>query len=995
MQFARRNIIVSVGICLLVGGGSTSVSAQTSSTYPSLEKVTEGYTKVVSTADGKQSFYTIWIRERDGQMLAELPKDFARQKHFIALTISSGSTYAGLQSGERYVYWRQYDKRLALISPNLEIRSSGDQESKSSIKRLFTDKVMLDVPILTYVPRGGPVIDMDALLVGQATSFFGSSARSSKPNLIKIKKAKAFPSNVELAFEVPNPSGTLQTLHYSFSLIPDNTGYTPRLADERVGYFTTAFSDLGKYKDDETRVRYINRWHLEKRDSKLEISPPKKPIVFYLEHTTPVRYRRWVRQGVEYWNKAFENVGISNAIEVYYQDESTGAHMEFDPEDVRYNFVRWLNNNVGTAIGPSRVHPMTGQILDADIILTDGWIRHFEKNFNKVMPKIAMEGMSAETMAWIAEHPNWDPRIRMAPPSQRPYLMQEFASKGRLPYGGHALAAPNTTLLGDDTYDGLIGRTSQVNGLCLAAEGKSFDIAFMRMAMKMSLAAAQDKAKKKAKKDEDDKVKNGKKSQKEGDDKEGDDDEGDDEGDDEDKDGDDDDDDDSDDKSPDGPIVDGMPESFIGPLLADLVAHEVGHTLGLRHNFKASSLYSLEEMNSEDFKGETVFAGSVMDYLPVNFNMKSGAVQGDYAMIDIGPYDFWAIEYGYTFDKDLKPILERVSEPELVFATDEDTSGPDPLARRYDFGKNPLEYAKSQMELAKYHRERIIEEYVEDGESWAKAREGYEMTLSMQTRATSMMANWIGGAFVHRDKKGDKGDRIPVKVVEAAKQRDALTFVIDNTFRDEAFGLSVELINRMSVDKWLDGDGAFFAVSNEATWPIHDRIMGIQASTLTQLMNPTTLRRVYDNEFRVPTDEDTVTLPEIFEKIKESIWSELESKSDAKFSDRQPMISSFRRNLQREHLERLFDLTMPNQSSNSAYKPISNLATMQLKTLLAEVNKGLERKGLDTYTKAHLGEAVDLIERHLNSDVVYNNSSRRSSGSIIFLRSPDEEQEEK
>ena len=77
------------------------------------------------------------------------------------------------------------------------------------------------------------------------------------------------------------------------------------------------------------------------------------------------------------WNEAFRKIGIDNAIEVYQQDEVTGAHMEKDPEDVRYNFVRWLNNDVATAIGPSRAHPVTGQILDADIVLTDGWIRAF------------------------------------------------------------------------------------------------------------------------------------------------------------------------------------------------------------------------------------------------------------------------------------------------------------------------------------------------------------------------------------------------------------------------------------------------------------------------------------------------------------------------------------------------------------------------------------------------------------------------------------------
>ena len=165
-----------------------------------------------------------------------------------------------------------------------------------------------------------------------------------------------------------------------------------------------------------------------------------------------------------------------------------------------------------------------------------------------------------------------------------------------------------------------------------------------------------------------------------------------------------------------------MPEPFIGPLLAELVVHEVGHTLGLRHNFKSSSAYTLAEINSKVFKGTKVTAGSVMDYLPININVESGEIQGDYCMNGIGPYDFWAIEYGYSHSDDLKPILERVAEPGLAFATDEDTIGPDPLARRYDFSKNPLDYAKNQLRLAAYHRKRIVEKFVKDGESWGRRR---------------------------------------------------------------------------------------------------------------------------------------------------------------------------------------------------------------------------------------------------------------------------------
>ncbi|MHC4603949.1 MAG: zinc-dependent metalloprotease, partial [Planctomycetota bacterium] len=613
--------------------------------FPPLEQVLKGYEKVVSTADGARSFYTIWTRAKDSQMLAALPSGYQSRKFFIAMTIASGEDFAGLQAGDMYVYWRRYDKRLALIEPNIRIKSTGDQESRSSVERLYTDRVILDVPIVTMA-GGSPVIDMDALLVGQSSKFFGSRVRVSNPRLIKIKKAKAFPKNVELAFEVPTSSGRLQSLHYSLSEIPMGTGYRPRKADERVGFFTTSYRDYGQFKDSETTVRYINRWRLEKGDPSLEISPPKDPIVFYIEHTTPVRYRRWVREGLLFWNKAFEKVGISNAIEVYYQDKRSGAHMEKDPEDVRYNFIRWLNNDRGTAIGPSRVHPETGQILDADVILTDGWIRHFWTTYNEVMPEIAMEGISPETLAWLTDHPNWDPRIRLAPPAQREHLKQELARHGHLPYGGHPITQVGSELIGDDEYDGLTGRTCQINGMCTLAQGKAFDVAMFRMCQAMNDEQPCDPNDKK----DDDKKDEDKKEKEEDKDKEK-------------------------DKEKEKekveekekpkpkpkkkePMIDGMPESFIGPMLAELSCHEVGHTLGLRHNFKSSSLYTMCKINSKEMKGKKPNSASVMDYLPANINFKDGEVQGDYTMISVGPYDIWAIEYGYTQnERDLKPIL--------------------------------------------------------------------------------------------------------------------------------------------------------------------------------------------------------------------------------------------------------------------------------------------------------------------------------------------------
>jgi hypothetical protein len=916
--------------------------------FPPFAEVSKDYEKVVSTADGADSLYTIWRRNRDNQLLAELPRNFANQRHFIAMTVAGGDIWAGLQGGDNVFYWRRYDKTLAMIAPNFDTRTTGDEESKAGVSQQFTDTVILDLPIVCMGPSGQPVIDLDALLVGQAGRFFGRQAAGANPRLATIKQVKAFPENVEITIEMPVGNGQLRTFHYSISRLPENTGYKPREADERVGYFTTSYRDLGKYRDDQKWVRYINRWHLEKREPNARLSPAKRPIVFYVEHTVPVRYRRYVRQGIEYWNKAFERVGILNAIEVEYQDKATGNHMDKDPEDVRYNFIRWLSNDMGTAIGPSRTDPRTGQILDADVVLTDGWIRHFWFQANQLLPEMAMQGFSPETLAFLDANPDWDPRIRLADPGDRDYLLAMRANRGVLRYGGHPVGSVDPTLYGTNEFDGLVGRTSQLNGLCLAARGKAFDMAMMRMHLELEDLMAElddppaegegDPAKK-----DDDKQPRRKK---------------------------------------DDELIDGIPEWFVGPMLADLVAHEVGHTLGLRHNFKASSIYKLSDINSEAIKGKKPFTGSVMDYTPVNINRESGPLQGDYAMIDIGPYDLWVIEYGYGGDP--KKALARVADPELVYLTDEDVGGPDPLARQYDFSADPLDYAQNQMRLVRYYRDRLLSRFVKDGESWSKARRGYNLTLNQQMQSVNMMSAWVGGAHVNRDRKGDPNGRAPVQVVPAQTQRAALRFVIDNALKDEAFGLTPEMLQYMTVDKWWD-DGGRNEIMEDPTWAVHDRILGIQAATLTMLMNPTILKRVYDNEFRVPADQDMLTLPELLNSVTSAVWTEIESGPSGSYTNRKPFISSLRRNLQREHMERLIDLSMPGTIRGAAGKPVANLATAKLRELherIKRINAGDGAGRIDDYSRAHLAEAALRIEKVLDAQFIYNANKIGGGGAL-------------
>jgi hypothetical protein len=200
----------------------------------------------------------------------------------------------------------------------------------------------------------------------------------------------------------------------------------------------------------------------------------------------------------------------------------------------------------------------------------------------------------------------------------------------------------------------------------------------------------------------------------------------------------------------------------------------------------------------------------------------------------------------------------------------------------------------------------------------------------------------------------------------------------------------------MSVERWYEDGSAM----EEATYQVHDRIAGVQASVMTMLLNPTALRRVYDSELAIGAEIDVVTLPELLDSVSKAAWEELgfggnggksREASFAKvkaFTVRTPAISSLRRNLQREHLQRMIDLSLQKGTSSST-RTIALLARMTLENLGQSLEAGL-KESLDAYTRSHLADARARITKALDASYSYNPVAPQSQ--TIILRGMDDDQ---
>ncbi len=869
------------------------------------------FKEVVKNTSTVEGLFTLYRNKETGKIYLEIKPEQLNKNYLSSMTMESGIGERGIYSGmplqDYLFYFRRVNNNLHFVVRNVNFRVTPGSPQTRSLDRSFSDSVLYSVPIKSIHPKRKTIlIDLGDLLLKDVPGL--SAALSSQlgvayqldENKSYFGAAKGFPLNMEIesvyGFSFPkgnNSTPDLLTLpdsraltlrvRYSLSQLPANSNYRPRLADDRVGYFITAYQDFSIQDRKEPFVRYINRWHLEKQDPKAALSPPKKPIVFWIENAVPLEYRDAIAQGVLMWNKAFEQAGFKNAIEVRQMPNDA----KWDPADVRYNTIRWINTVDGFfALGPSRVNSLTGEILDADIVVDASFVRSLKQEYrllvqeNKSQPTTVLSQLMNRSLCTNG--------LGMYEARRQDAGSREDNSQFPIP---------------NSEFDSPLSKLANEYDLCYGMEAaEQFQIGSLALSLFDNTMPSSDQMK-----------------------------------------------------------------EYINQYLRLIIAHEVGHTLGLRHNFRGSTLLKPEELNNTNITRDQGLTNSVMDYLPPNL-APQGVKQGDYFPDSVGPYDRWAIQYGYTPIEAVHPLAEKrfleqiaqiSAQPQLAYATDEDRFDLDPNVNTWDNSNDVLRYSQWQLDNARAMWERLNKRYPAKGESYSELSELFDKVFSHYLRQIYYTTKYIGGQSFSRDHAGESNGRLPFAPVPVAKQRQALATLQRYVFAANAFNFPPELLNKLAPSRWMHwGDRAMMG---RLDYPIHDSIYALQSLVLKDLLSGDRLSRLRDIELK-SQPEQALTLPELFTNLQQGIWTEVVE------PDKAPMkISSLRRALQREHLNIMTSMVL---RTVDVPEDARTLAWYNLRQLRNKLSKALPHSGkLDDYTKAHLEETRDRINKTLNAEI--------------------------
>ena len=866
---------------------------------PAAEKKFEDFEPIVKGSKEIDGLFKLHLK--DDKLFAEIRPDQLDRQFLLPIAIARGAGMGGntLNFDEQWVvFFHRVGDRVQLIRRNVRFQAKSGTPVAKAVETTYTDSVLMSLKILSINPgRQSLLINFNEIFMTDLAQLGMGGFDASRSNWSKVK---AFPKNVELEVtatftggghmsgfhsddeSIIDSRGKTVVIHYGLCMLPDG-GYSPRLADDRVGHFLSVVKDFSSDTVDTSFVRHINRWRLERAEpidpkNPNKLSAPKKKIVYWIENSVPDEYRAAVREGILEWNKAFEKIGFRDAIEVRQQENE-----EFDPEDINYNTFRWIATDQGFAMGPSRANPLTGEIIDADIIFDASMVRFYRTEYSLAKAGAPASTIQASRMGWNFIRPPLVPSNPETTPDARPGWNE-----------------PAQRLKATD----LAAR----HGYCQCGAHIKFELGMAALAML-----------------DRNELKPGEK----------------------------------------------VPEELIQQAVKEVTMHEVGHTLGLRHNFKSSTMLKNEQLHDTSITRKQGLLGSVMDYAPVNLAPR-GVKQGDYFTTTLGPYDYRVIEYAYRplpggtdgESEKLSEIARNIAKPGQDYATDEDLfANSDPLVNQWDLGSDPLRFARERVEMAEDLLKTVADKAADKGEGYQRVRQAFALLLNQIGNAAYLASGHIGGVHYNRDHKDDPNGRDPMIPVAGDKQREALQFLKEKILQEKSFQFSPTLLRRLAADRWYHW-GNETAALGPVEYPVNQKVLSIQMLVLNNLTSPSTLQRVADNTLRPPEKDKPLGLGEVFKALNEGVFGEPGKTLDS--------ATAQRRNLQRQYVKTLSNMVL--SGSNSWPADARSIARLQLKNIAAKITRAMEdgakaTPSMDEVQLAHLDELKDRITRVLNAQV--------------------------
>ncbi len=823
----------------------------------------------VKGMDKAEGLFTLYTKSKDNRTTAylEVKDDQLNKPLLLQATAATGTGDGRVTAGDPladlvFELRKSPTGKVIMTVPNTKFRTTADTPMARALKRSFSDtnldaltveasnperkSVLIDVsslfmndigqvqaqlmgPPMFGGPAGGPfVMDREKSYVSSFRSLPENLAVRSVYSFISGRGAQPGASG-QADSTLADPHGAIVAVEYSLAPLPIHNGYRTRVYDQRVGYFTSDYDDYSNDTKLERTKKLINRWDLRKKDPRATVSEPVRPIVFWISNDVPTEYRDTVKEAVLSWNSALEQCGFKDAIQVKQMPDDA----DWDPSDVRYNVVRWVTSpDNAYAVTYDRVNPITGQILNAQIVVDANMTR----------------GTAAEKQFLI----NPEAVFARLDPNRKVTLNRARCEIGQA---------------------GWMVRT-------------------------VGMFAAEDLG-----------------------------------------------------------IID--QQEYVKQALRHTVAHEMGHVLGLRHNFAASTTYSMDQL--KDAKGVEAHgvASSLMDYLP--FNLAAAAHPGTpFYVAKPGVYDDWAVKYGYSeFDtpsaKDDDGFLQRIASESgqqgKVYLSDEFADGVDPDVSRFDLTKQPVDYWIGYADLLHGLTYKLKDVAPRNGESYFDLTRRYFAYLNQYISSAAELTRFVGGVEKSAGKKGDSNAGPPIMPVDASTQRKAIAALNRLYLGPDAFDFPKDLYSKFQSNPTATEEQGMANVGEY--FPVVQRYMLVQRLVLRTLLGSDTMARVQEQEFKAQDPSKTLTLSELFQDVSQSVWAE---------ADKGQAVGPMRRQLQRNHLQTVIDMSL---GRTTAPDDARALALNELRVLGKKIKMALPKA--TGATRLHYEDCLARIARALDA----------------------------